>query len=292
LATSPPMGALRDHLSAVLGDPALRLVYPSSGSTFVDASGQAVVLHPGPGRTATPVLRGGSIVAMIEHDDEVLRDPAEVDEVVAAARLGLEHERLQAELRAQLDALRTARRRIVEAADGQRKSLERDLHDGAQQHLIALSIEVRLLDREQATSDLLEDAASALHDALDSLREVAHGIYPAILDDEGLAAAIEALAETSAVPLAIRELDDARCRPSVEMAAYQLVLAAVRSATGAVDIRVRRLAGKAHVQVALPGIEDDVAQDIGDRVGAVDGVLRVTRTPAGVTLAAELPCGS
>jgi len=272
LAASPPIGALRGHLATVLGDTGLRLVYPSTGGTFVDAAGRTVTLDPQPGRTTTPVLRGGS--------------------VVAAARLGLEHERLQAELRAQLDALRTARRRIVDAADAQRKRLERDLHDGAQQHLIALSIAVRLLERDVATSSLLEAAASELHRALDDLREIAHGIYPAVLDDEGLAAAIEAVAEGSAVPLSIGELDDARCPSSVEIAAYQLVVAAVRSATGAVDVRVSRVAERLQVEVALPAIEDDVVQDIADRVGAVDGTLTVTRTAVRTTVVAGLPCAS
>ncbi|HEY7971154.1 MAG TPA: histidine kinase dimerization/phosphoacceptor domain-containing protein [Candidatus Limnocylindrales bacterium] len=292
LAASLAIETLRGHLATVLGDPALQLVYPLASGTFVDAAGRTVTLDPQPGRTTTPVLRGGTVVAMIEHDAAVLREPGEVDEVVAAARLGLEHERLQAELRAQLDALRTARRRIVDAADAQRKRLERDLHDGAQQHLIALSIGVSLLDRDAVTETLLDAATAELHRALDELREIAHGIYPAILDDEGLAAAIEALAEGSSVPVIIRELDDVRCPRSVEIAAYQMVVAAVRSATGAVEVRVREVAGRLYVEVALPAIEDDVVQDIADRVGAVDGTITIVRKAELTSLVGDLPCAS
>jgi len=292
LAASLSIGTLRSHLAMVLGDATLTLVYPSALGAFVDAAGHAVTLGPRPGRTTTPVLRGGSVVAMIEHDAAVLQEPGEVDEVVAAARLGLEHERLQAELRAQLDALRDARRRIVGAADAQRKRLERDLHDGAQQHLIALSIGVSLLERDAATSRTLEAAKSELHRALDELRDIAHGIYPAILDDEGLAAAIEALAEGSAVPVAIRQLDDARCPSSIEIAAYQLVVAAVGSATGTVEVWVRRDTEHLQVEVALTAIEDDVVQDIADRVGAVDGNTMVTRDAGRTTIVADLPCAS
>ena len=292
LAVSPPIGALRDHLAAVLADPELRLLYPSESGAFVDAAGRIVELDHPSGRTTTPVMRGGVVVAMIQHDADVLRDAGEVDEVVAAARLGLEHERLQAELRAQLDALRLARRRIVDAGDAQRKRLERDLHDGAQQHLIALSIALQLLEPDPRTSALLDNATMEIRRALDDLRDVAHGIYPAILDDEGLAAAVEALAESSPVPVTIRELADERCRSSVEIAAYQLVVATIRSATGPVDLRIRRLAGHLQVDVALPAISDDVVEDVADRVGAVDGTVSVRRSAGTATVAAEIPCAS
>jgi len=292
LAASPPIGALRGHLATVLGDSDLRLLYPSGAGTVVDAAGRSEELDPPAGRMATPVLRGGTVVAIIEHDADVLQDPGEVDEVVAAARLGLEHERLQAELRAQLDALRLARRRIVELGDAQRKRLERDLHDGAQQHLIALSIGLRLIDRDARTADLLAAASLEVDRALDDLRDVAHGIFPAILDDEGLAAAVEALAEDSAVTMTIRELVDTRCPSSVEIAAYQVVLAAVRSATGPVEVRIRHDPARLIVDVALPSMPDDAVDDVADRIGAVDGTVSLARKDDGTTLSAEIPCGS
>ena len=135
-------------------------------------------------------------------------------------------------------------------------------------------------------------ATAELHRALDELREIAHGIYPAILDDEGLAAAIEALAEGS---VGARDHPGAGRREmpaSVEIAAYQLVVAAVRSATGTVEVRVRHVAGRLHVEVALPAIEDDVVQDIADRVGAVDGTITMARKAEHTSLVADLPCAS
>jgi signal transduction histidine kinase len=211
---------------------------------------------------------------------------------MAVARLGLEHERLQAELRAQLGALRSARRRIVDAGDARRKRLERDLHDGAQQHLIALSIALRMLDRDRRTVDLVDDAAVEVQRALDDLRDVAHGIYPPVLDDEGLAAAVEALAEAATVPIRIGELVEDRCTPASEIAAYQLVVAAVRSATGAVDVRIQRIQGQLRVEVALLAIADDVVEDVADRVGAVDGTVSVSRSAGMAKVIAEIPCAS
>ena len=148
LAQSPPIGGLRDHLAAILHDPGLKLAYPVANGVSVDARGRPVDLGALPGRETTPIVRDGMVVAVIEHDKDVLRDAAEIDEVVAAARLGLEHERLRAEAHAQLDALRAARRRIVEAGDARRRQLERGLHDGAQQRLIALSIGLRFVERD------------------------------------------------------------------------------------------------------------------------------------------------
>src|SRR4029079_2020962 len=120
---------------------------------------------------------------------DVLEQPDTVDEVVRAARLGLEHERLQAETRAQLADLTAARKRIVAAATDERQRLERNLHDGAQQRLIAISIGLRLLSGEgtrmsERSSALVGEATRQLARAIDELRDVAHGIYPSVLADE------------------------------------------------------------------------------------------------------------
>ena len=139
---------------------------------------------------------------------------------------------------------------------------------------------------------LLAAASADVDHALDELRDVAHGIYPAILDDEGLAAAVEALAEDSAVSVTIRELVDDRCPSTSEIAAYELVLGAVRAATGPVEIGIRRDPTHLVVDMALPSIPDEVAEDVTDRVGAVDGTVSLTRSRQGVTLEARIPCGS
>jgi signal transduction histidine kinase len=241
----------------------------------------------------TPIVRDGGVVAVIEHDVDVLRDPGEVDEVIAAARLGLEHERLHAEAGAQLDTLRAARRRIVDAGDAHRRRLERDLHDGAQQHLIAVSIALRLVEPGPDIEAVIADAAADLRHALDDLREVAHGIYPTVLGDEGFAAAVDALAETSRVPVVIREMVEQRFDPAIEVAAYHVVADTVRVGTSTVEIRARQDGGTLRVEVSGTRVPVDVTEDIADRVGAVDGtVAMIEDGSSATTLIAEIPCGS
>ena len=149
-----------------------------------------------------------------------------IEEVASAARLALENERLQAEARAQLEDLRSSRARIIEAGDAERRRLERDLHDGAQQRLVGLSLALRLVRRELGADRQLvarlDEAEAELAPAVAELRELAHGIHPAVLSDEGLAAAVEALAEDA--PASHRR----DCRRSgslapVETAAYLVV---------------------------------------------------------------------
>ena len=293
LAGSPPIGGLRDHLAGILHDPRLQLAYPVGNGELVDTRGRQADLRPRVGRTTTPIVREGIPVAIIEHDAAVLGDPAEVDEVVAAARLGLEHERLQAEARAQLEALRAARRRIVEAGDARRKQLERDLHDGAQQHLIALSIGLRLIDRGPGSRIYLNDAATELRLAMDDLREVAHGIYPAVLADEGFASAVDVLAESSTIPITIAAMVDDRFDPAIEVAAYHVVADAARGSAGPIRVTARRDSARLTVEVEGSDIPEPFLDEIEDRVGAVDGSLvraRVGRST--MKLLAEIPCGS
>jgi signal transduction histidine kinase len=293
LAGSPPIGGLRDYLATILNDPRLQLAYPVGNGVFADTRGRAMDVRPRDGRTTTPIVRDGSVVAVLEHDADVLGDPGEVDEVIAAARLGLEHERLRAEARAQLDALRAARRRIVEAGDARRKQLERDLHDGAQQNLIALSINLRFVERSPAVDRWIDGAAAELRLAMDDLRDVAHGIYPAVLGDEGFAAAVDVLAEASSIPMTIVAMVQDRFDPAIETAAYHVVADAARGSVGPLRISARRSGVRLTVEVEASEIPEHVADEIEDRVGAVDGSLRRARDGNGsITLVAEIPCGS
>ena len=229
LGESPAPGALREVLSSVLADPELELAYPIGDGRFVDAEGQVVDVSRRPGRTVTPLVRGQEVVAVIDHRGELLDDPARVEDVIVASRLALESERLQAELRAQLEDLRASRVRVVEAADAERRRLERNLHDGAQQRLVSLSMALRLVRRalESASDPSLIERADEANDelraAMAELRDLAHGIYPAVLTDEGLAAAVEALRETSTIAIDLGELPEGRMDPRVEAAAYFIV---------------------------------------------------------------------
>jgi signal transduction histidine kinase len=300
LGHSPPIGGLRDTLSATLSDPELRIAYPLAGGRAVDAVGRDLDLAPNPaaGRQVTPIVRDGLVVALLEHRAEVLELPETVDEVVRAARLGLEHERLQAETSAQLADLTAARKRIVAAATDERQRLERDLHDGAQQRLIAISIGLRLLagggtGMSERSSALVGEATQELALAIDELRDVAHGIYPSVLADEGLSAAIEGLAEGSTVAVAVGPIDVDPLDPSVAEAAYAIVSDVVEAAAGPVRVEAMRVDGSLTLVVDAPSLTADMIVELGDRVGAVDGILTVREAASGrVLLIAEIPCGS
>ena len=189
LGDAPAPGRLRDALARALGDPALELVYPLGPGRHVDAHGHPVELPEADGRAVTPLVRGGQPVAILLHRGELVDDPALLEDVGAAAGLALDRERLQAETRAQLQQLRASRARTVEAGDRARRQLERDLHDGAQQRLVVLSLALRLLraELEPDRTGHLDAAEADLTAALAELRELARGIYPAVLVDEGLA---------------------------------------------------------------------------------------------------------
>jgi len=300
LGHSPPLGGLRDALASTLNDPDLRLAYPLYGEIHVDAFGRRLRLEgrTRQGREVTSIVREGAVVALLEHRSDVLETADTLDEVVRAARLGLEHERLQAETRAQLADLTAARKRIVTAAAGERQRLERDLHDGAQQHLIAISIGIRLLAAEasglrEPSAALVSQAGQEIALAIDELRTVAHGIYPSVLADEGLAAAVESLAEGSTTSLSMGDLEVDPLDVPIAEAAYAVVADVVDFATGPVSVRAARHAGSLTLVVEAPQIPDDVLVELGDRVGAVDGVLRTASAGSGrIELVAEMPCVS
>lgn len=225
LGKTPDPNGLRDTLASTLADPALQLAYPLDSGRLVDASGRTMELGRTAGRAVTPLLRGGRSVAVLGHRADLLDDGGLLEEVSSAARLALERERLHAEVRTQVEELRVSRARVVQTADAERKRLERNLHDGAQQRLVVLSLALRLL-RAQLTGTAaarVDAADSELRHALAELRELARGIYPAVLTDEGLAPAIHALTEGSTVPITIEALPVERLVPEVEAAAYFLV---------------------------------------------------------------------
>jgi signal transduction histidine kinase len=293
LAQSPPPGGLRDVLATIAGDPDLLVAYPVDGSDrLVDARGRPVDPHAREQRTT--LVRDGRPVAVLAHRRGLLDDEQLVEELTAAARLALENERLQAEVRARVEELRASRTRIVAAGDAERKRLERDLHDGAQQRLVGLSLSLRLLRSQlgpEASPGELDEAESELRRAIADLRGLAHGIFPAVLADEGLAAAVETLAEDGRVPVRIRALPDERYAAPVESAAYTVIAEAVRAASGGVVVDAARSDGTLLVGVETDGDPDLVGLE--DWIGALDGRLMIERGDDGrLTIRAELPCGS
>jgi hypothetical protein len=307
-AQSSPPGGLRDVLAGMLGDRDLDLAYPvGEPRHHVDAGGRPASIDPDPGQQVTPLVRGGRTVAVLRHRAGLLDDPSLVGEVAAAARLALENERLQAEVLAQLRDLRVAQARIVVAADAEARRLERDLHDGAQQWLIGLLFSLRLARSQPGVAPrrltgLIGQADHELRLAIGELRELAHGIYPAVLADEGLAAAVEALAERSPVPVTIGDLPKERFPGPAETAGYFLIaeasqLAALAGANG-ITVDIEHDGNRLVVKItedrdAGPGKELEAGlSDVADRVGALGGKLRVENgADRPITIQAEIPCG-
>jgi signal transduction histidine kinase len=290
LGDAPAPGTVEAALAGALRDSALRITYRLSGSeAYVDADGRRVDLpEPGRGRMVTRLADRGRTIAVIDHANTDLEA-----QLGPAVRLGLENERLQAQALAQVEALRASRARIVESADRARRTLERDLHDGAQQHLLALSYDVRLARSAAsgpATAQLLDQAMAETEAALDELRGLAHGIYPAVLRDAGLRAAVESLADAAPVAMDVRAGGERYAAP-VEAAAYFAIVAAVDDAAG-------RDASRTVVTLArrdgrlLVTVEDDGAARaaplpaLAERVGALGGTL----SPGPTAYQFEIPC--
>jgi signal transduction histidine kinase len=300
-------GPVREMLAESLGDRTLSIAYwlPDRG-VFVDEAGRPVELPgPGSGRAWTAVEREGRRVAAIIHDAELDTGPELVAAAAAGAALAIDNERLKADLRARVEELRVSRVRIVEAADAARRRLERDLHDGAQQELVALALGLRLLRARVADGDagaLVEELAGKLDVALAQLRELARGIHPAILTERGLGPAVEALTERAPVPVDVAVDVAERPSPAIEAAAYFVVAEALtnvakysRAERAAVDIR--RTGDEVRVLVEDDGVGGaDLERGTGlrglvDRLAALDGTLAIDSPPGGGTrLRARIPC--
>jgi signal transduction histidine kinase len=297
LGRSPRPGAVRDAVAGALGDPTLELAYRRPGTdAYVDANGRPATVESRSGRAVTPLRRGGADVAALVHDARLLEQPGLVEGVLAAARLAVENEQLQAEVRAQVEDLRASRARIVETGDEERRRLERDLHDGAQQRIVALSLALRLLrsqlgpDPDMEQEARIAAAEEKLRQGLAELRELAHGIYPAVLADEGLAAALEALSEQSEAPLRLESLANERFPSAVENAAYFTIVESIKGASAAA-VSVESEDAILHLRIRSERAGEDPRRaarllEISDRVGALDGRL----WSEDGEVRAEIPC--
>ncbi|HEY6379807.1 MAG TPA: histidine kinase dimerization/phosphoacceptor domain-containing protein, partial [Candidatus Dormibacteraeota bacterium] len=193
LGETQPPGHLRDALALTLHDPSLQLVYWLDGTEgYVDAVGNPVELPArGSDQVVTLLEREGQPVAALLHDPSLEDDPWLIDAVAAAACLAVENERLHADLAAQLAEVRASRARILEAGDAERRRVERDLHDGAQQRMVSLALALRLaVDQvgtapDEAVRRSLTVAADQLRQALAELRELVNGLHPAVLTEGG-----------------------------------------------------------------------------------------------------------
>jgi len=299
---------LRDRIATALGDPTLDLLFARPDGGWVDAAGRASEPFEGPARGWSPIVRDGRTIAGIAHDPALSRGPEVVAGVVGTAALAIENARLEAELRARVAEVSASRARLIAAGDQERRRLERNLHDGAQQRLVSLALRLRMatgcVEPGSKAAVFLEGAMNELQQALDELRELARGIHPAVLSDRGLPAAITGLAGRAPLPVDVDAAMDARLPEPVEAAAYFVVAEALTnvarySGASSATIRLARENGHAVVEVrddgvggADPGRGSGLA-GLADRVAALDGRLVVDSPPgAGTLVRAEIPCAS
>ncbi len=303
-------GMLQAALARTLGDPDLVVAYRVPGhQAYVDADGGQVTLPArGGDRAVAPIDRDGREVAALVYDATLDDDPDLVEAVRAAATIALDNAHLHAESEARLTELQASRQRIVAAGDAERRRLERDLHDGAQQRLVSLALQLRLIQadirRDPAMAEqMVTSAASELAQSLHELRELARGIHPAALD-HGLPSALESLAGRSTVATAVScDVPERLPRP-IELAAYFVACEALANvgkyaeATTA-SLHLRRTTAGVAIEIADDGVGGAHAaggsglRGLEDRVEALDGHLVITSPRgAGTVITAELPCES
>jgi signal transduction histidine kinase len=300
LGEAPGTDGLRGLLAEALGDRSLQVLYWIDGG-WVRRDGHPAELPAPTDRTRawTAVELEGQRVGAIVHERTLRAEPEVLNTVAAAAGLAMRSERLEA-------ALRRSRARIVEAGLAERRRLERNLHDGAQQRLVALSLTLRMAESQIAkapekATQMVVAAQEELRHALEELRELARGIHPAVLSDRGLQAAVEALAVRSPLPVKVVEVPGERLPEPVEAAAYFVIAEALTNVAkyanaNAATVAVRRVNGHAEVEVRDDGVggadpgRGSGLRGLADRVGALDGFLALDSPPgSGTTLRAEIP---
>jgi signal transduction histidine kinase len=307
LPDRPTPVELQEALARSVGDPRLDLVYwlPDYNS-YADLHGRAVAVPAADGRAATLIDRNGAHVAALLHDPALEDEPDLLQAVGAAAGIALENARLQAELAARLEEVKGSRLRAIEAGRRERKRLERNLHDGAQQRLIALSLELSLLGTKLAAHPEaqkgLEEARHELALSLEELRDLARGIHPAVLSGHGLDVALEQICALAPVPVKLRIVPGERLPESVEVAAYYVVTeslanVAKHAQASSVQVDVIREDDVVVVEIVDDGIggadseRGSGIRGLADRVEALGGRIRIWSPRGGGTrVRAEIPC--
>jgi signal transduction histidine kinase len=297
-------GAVREAVAEALGDPSLELATRGPGGIWRLPDGRPA--EGADGRVVTPIGRKAALV----HDAVLLEDPVLLATIGATAGLALQHERLTAEVRARLEEAGAVRARIVRASDEARRRIERDLHDGAQQTLVSLALALGMLEEElEADADdvaarLVRHAADQAEAALAELRELARGVFPALLGADGLAPALEELAAASPLRVALDVALPERPPQEVEAAAWFLVRDGLANAhehgrARAAVVRARAEGERLVVEVVDDGVggaaivPGGALEQLADRVAALGGRLELGDAPGGGTrLAAALDLGA
>jgi signal transduction histidine kinase len=307
LASGVPTGGLAALLAETLRDPSVELAFPApDGNGLVDTDGRPVVAPSpdDPTRAVTRLERDGRLLALLVHDPAIDEgDPDLVPAVGSVAQMALVNERLSAQVKAQLEEVRASRSRIVEATDAERRRVERELHDGAQQRLVALSMKLEAARAGVVgASTLIDQTTAELGVAIDEVRQLARGLHPTILTESGLRAAVDALAERTPIPVTV-DVPEGRFPGVAEATAYYVIAEAITNvakyaAASGITVRVRQEDGRLRVTIEDDGRGGaDPASGSGlrglfDRVAAAGGSLRVESPPgAGTRILAEVPVG-
>lgn len=308
LSSTPRPGALRDELARLTDDDTITLGYPLEDGRLVDADGRTVAdarLRAGAGagtarRSATLVQRDGRVLAVLSHRPGLLDDTTFRNTVARTSGLVIENERLRAELATQVEDLRRSRATLVTSFDEERRRLERSLHDGAQQRAVGLLLTLRLTAARRPGARI-DEAISEVESALEELRDLAHGLYPASLAEEGLGSALQELAERATIPVRIVSAPSIRMAEPVETTGFAVISTTIdrpdlASAEVEAECSGGELAISVHGRLATDqvsptaGPPDGVALD--DRVGAVGGSIRTKIVDSSIDVLAVLPCVS
>ncbi len=302
---------VQEAIREAVGDPSLELgCRQSADEVYRTAEGKPLEV-PGPGspRALAPIEIGESKGAAMLYDAELVDDPGLVEAATTAAGIAMHKHELEVELRTKLEELRASRERLVEASFEERRRLERNLHDGAQQRLVSLALELRLARAKlrsdpAAAGEMLGSVGDELERALGELRELARGIHPAVLSDRGLEAAVSSLASRAPFAVDLRSVPEERLPEGVESAAFFVVSEALANATkhsraAHASIGVARANGWVTVEVSDNGVGGaNLANGTGlrgltDRITALDGQLEIYSPPgAGTLIRARIPCES
>jgi signal transduction histidine kinase len=309
IGTTPTVAQIEQSLRQTLGDSSLRLGVVRDGD-FVDADLQPLDLPPAddPARAVTYLPNEAEAVAVLCHDRALLFDDRELIEAVGSAtKLAVHNDQLQDEVRMHLEELRASRSRVVQAADAARREVERNIHDGTQQKLLSLLVGLRLTeirlgdDADPQLRASLAEMADQLNGAIDELRDLARGVHPAILVEEGLAAGLVSLAERSPVPVVLEAVPEERLPTDIEVTAYYIVSEGIANAAkhgAASEVRVHAglVDGSLDVRVSDDGRGGAVVgagsglRGLADRVETVGGRFRVlSPVGGGTTLTAVIP---
>jgi signal transduction histidine kinase len=305
-----PAGSLRDALADALGDPTLQVGYWVAGAdVYVDAGGRPLELHGQGGRMVTRIAQDGRPLAVLVHDDALVEDPRLVEAIAAATRLGAVNARLRADVQAQSDEVTASRRRLLHAADEERKRLQHRLEAGAGRTLEILRDELHESQARTAHSDTpsplhsrLSAAAAQLEDASSSLRDLSRGLHPPLLASAGLGGALDELARHTSAEVTVEVTPD-RLPTDIEVTAYYVcaeALSNVAKHANATEVVVT--AGVRAGHLVLSVVDDGVGgasnrsgtglRGVADRVEALGGRLTLASEPGqGTRLVAELPLG-